>query len=116
MRRKYPEKPDKVYFMGTCLADMLYAEAGFAGIRLLEREGVKVIYPRDQTCCGQPAFNSGFQEKALELSEFLHHVLKIRLKDQGVPVKVTWHKSCHAKRELGRYFGRIRWIQAAPKF
>ena len=153
MRRNYPEKPDKVYFMGTCLADMLYAEAGMAGIRLLEREGVKVIYPRDQTCCGQPAFNSGFQEEALEvalhqihcfpkaypivvpsgscgammvrhypelfeghpleqkaiefssrifeLSEFLHHVLKISLKDQGVPVKVTWHTSCHAKRELG---------------
>ncbi len=68
MRRNYPEKPDKVYFMGTCLADMLYAEAGMAGIHLLEREGVKVIYPRDQTCCGQPAFNSGFQEEALEVA------------------------------------------------
>ena len=72
MRRNYPEKPDKVYFMGTCLADMLYAEAGLAGIRLLEREGVKVIYPRDQTCCGQPAFNSGFQEEALEVA--LHQI------------------------------------------
>ena len=58
--------------MGTCLADMLYAEAGMAGIRLLEREGVKVIYPREQTCCGQPAFNSGFQEEALEVA--LHQI------------------------------------------
>ena len=65
MRRNYPEKTDKVYFMGTCLADMLYAEAGMAGIRLLAREGVKVIYPREQTCCGQPLFNSGFQEEAI---------------------------------------------------
>ena len=58
--------------MGTCLADMLYAEAGMAGIRLLEREGVKVIYPREQTCCGQPAVNSGFQEEALEVA--LHQI------------------------------------------
>ena len=58
--------------MGTCLADMLYAKAGLAGIRLLEREGVKVIYPREQTCCGQPAFNSGFQEEALEVA--LHQI------------------------------------------
>ena len=42
-----------------------------------------------------------FSSRIFELSEFLHHVLKIRLKDQGVPVKVTWHTSCHAKRELG---------------
>ena len=35
-----------------------------AGIRLLQREGVDVIYPKDQSCCGQPAYNSGFPDEA----------------------------------------------------
>ena len=64
----FAEKPETVYYFGTCLTDLLYAEAGMAGIRLLQREGVKVIYPRGQTCCGQPAFNSGFQDEAREVA------------------------------------------------
>ena len=58
----FPEKPDAVYYFGICLADLLYAEVGVAGIPLLEREGVRVIYLRGQTRCGQTAFNSGFQD------------------------------------------------------
>ena len=151
--KNYPENPDTVYFLGTCLADMLFADSGMAGIKLLKREGLRVVFPRDQTCCGQPAFNSGFQEEArkvamhqiscfpkdypiivpsgscgammtqhyaelfdghpykekaisfskriFELSEFLYHGLKIQLEDRGLPIKVTWHSSCHAKREMG---------------
>ncbi len=64
----FPEKPEAVYYFGTCLADLLYADAGMAGIRLLQREGVRVIYPRGQSCCGQPAFNSGFQDEAREVA------------------------------------------------
>ena len=48
----YPPKPAKVYFYGTCLVDMFYPDAGMAGVQLLEREGIEVIYPPDQTCCG----------------------------------------------------------------
>ena len=61
---QYPEKPQKVYYFGTCLVDMIYPEAGMAGIKLLQQEGVKVIFPPDQTCCGQPAYNSGFPDEA----------------------------------------------------
>ena len=64
----FPEKPEAVYYFGTCLADLLYAEAGMAGIRLLQREGIRVIYPRGQSCCGQPAFNSGFQDEARKVA------------------------------------------------
>jgi len=66
--RSNQEKPEAVYYYGTCLADMLYPEAGMAGIRLLQGEGVRVIFPRHQTCCGQPAFNSGFQDEAREVA------------------------------------------------
>jgi L-lactate dehydrogenase complex protein LldE len=66
--RPYPAKPEEVYFFGTCLVDTIYPQAGLAAVELIEREGVKVIYPQDQTCCGQPPFNSGYREEAREVA------------------------------------------------
>lgn len=56
--------PSSVYLFGTCLVDLIYPQAGLAAVELIEREGVQVIYPPEQTCCGQPAFNSGFFRQA----------------------------------------------------
>lgn len=60
----YPAKPKKVYFYGTCLIDLFFPDAGMAGIQLLEREGIEVLFPEDQTCCGQPAHSSGYHDEA----------------------------------------------------
>ena len=65
---KYPKKPDAVYYFGTCLVDLIYPQAGMAGIKLIQREGVEVIFPQNQTCCGQPAFNAGHQREAREVA------------------------------------------------
>jgi L-lactate dehydrogenase complex protein LldE len=65
---RYPAKPQRVYYFGTCLMDMFYPEAGLAGIKLIQREGVRVIFPREQTCCGQPAYNSGFPKEAKKVA------------------------------------------------
>jgi L-lactate dehydrogenase complex protein LldE len=62
--RAYPPKPREVYFYGTCLMDVFFPQAGLAAVELMEREGVRVIYPQAQTCCGQPPFNSGYREEA----------------------------------------------------
>ncbi|MGO9008416.1 MAG: (Fe-S)-binding protein [Beijerinckiaceae bacterium] len=59
-----PRRPNSVYFFGTCLIDLFYPEAGLAGMELLEREGIKVLFPQKQTCCGQPARNNGYQDEA----------------------------------------------------
>ena len=48
----------------TCLADQFYAEAGVAAVRLLRALGVEVDFPQGQTCCGQPAYTSGFPDEA----------------------------------------------------
>jgi L-lactate dehydrogenase complex protein LldE len=48
----------------TCLVDLLHPEVGLATVALLERHGVTVDFPERQTCCGQPAFNSGFETEA----------------------------------------------------
>ena len=58
------ERPSAVYFFGTCLIDLLFPRAGLSAMRLLKREGIRVIYPPGQTCCGQPAWNSGYREEA----------------------------------------------------
>ena len=66
--RAYPARPAAVYFYATCLVDMFVPEAGMDAITLLEREGIRVIFPDNQTCCGQPAFTSGFPEEAREVA------------------------------------------------
>lgn len=53
-----PDAPEVGLFV-TCLVDMIRPRIGFAAIDLLHRAGCKVVVPRAQTCCGQPAFNSG---------------------------------------------------------
>lgn len=151
---EFPQNPSTVYYFGTCLSDMIYPEAGLAGIRLLQREGVDVIYPKRQSCCGQPAYNSGFPDEAravalaqvkafagsnapivvpsgscagmmrihypllfehepeyfkvkrfseriFELTSFLRHSLNPTYTDKGPPITLTWHSSCHARREMG---------------
>jgi len=62
--RNYPERSDTVYFFGTCLMDAVYPDAGMTAIRLLESLGAKVVFPQGQSCCGQPAYNSGFTREA----------------------------------------------------
>ena len=56
--------PQSVYFFGTCLIDLFSPEAGLAAVELIERAGIQVIYPQDQSCCGQPAWNSGYRAEA----------------------------------------------------
>lgn len=48
----------------TCLADLFRPSVGFAAVKLLEDAGCRVHVPESQTCCGQPAYNSGDFESA----------------------------------------------------
>ena len=47
-----------------CLVDAFYPQVGEALVRILENLGVRIAYPPDQTCCGQPAFNAGYRNAA----------------------------------------------------
>jgi L-lactate dehydrogenase complex protein LldE len=47
-----------------CYVDQINPEVGVSVVRVLRKLGVEVIYPEGQTCCGQPAFNSGFFDEA----------------------------------------------------
>lgn len=52
----------KFQLMVTCLGDVLRPQAGMATVRLLRRLGHDVDFPKAQTCCGQPFFNSGYAD------------------------------------------------------
>ncbi|MDQ3188795.1 MAG: (Fe-S)-binding protein [Pseudomonadota bacterium] len=58
----------KVGLFVTCLVDAMRPEIGFASLKLLEAAGCEVFVPEAQTCCGQPAYNSGDAANARELA------------------------------------------------
>ena len=61
-------RPTDVYFFATCVVDQFFPGAGLDAITLLEREGIRVHFPEQQTCCGQPAYTSGFPEEARKVA------------------------------------------------
>jgi L-lactate dehydrogenase complex protein LldE len=58
------DAPRSVSLFVTCIVDQLYPEIGEATVAVLERLGLDVQFPEAQTCCGQPAFNSGYWDDA----------------------------------------------------
>ncbi|WP_102693919.1 (Fe-S)-binding protein [Rummeliibacillus pycnus] len=53
----------KVSLFITCLADVFYSEVGKDVTEILEDLGCEVDFPKNQTCCGQPAYNSGYHKE-----------------------------------------------------
>jgi len=58
----------KVGFFITCLVDVMRPEIGLSAVKLLESAGCTVEVPMQQTCCGQPGFNSGDTDAARQLA------------------------------------------------
>ena len=139
----------KIGLFIPCYVDALYPEVGVASYKLLRHLGLDVRYPLNQTCCGQPMANAGFErqavplaekfeslfqefdyvvspsvsctafirlnyprllkgrhecstaEKCIDMTEFLHDIVKVRQPLGSFPYKVSLHNSCHGVRELG---------------
>jgi L-lactate dehydrogenase complex protein LldE len=58
VEKRLPGAGKRVGLFVTCLVDLIRPSVGFAAVKLLENAGCKVVVPT-QTCCGQPAYNSG---------------------------------------------------------
>jgi L-lactate dehydrogenase complex protein LldE len=78
----------RVALFVTCLGDTLFPSAGQAVVRLLERLGVEVEFPQEQTCCGQMHLNSGYADEGLALARRLAAVF------EGYEAVVTPSASC----------------------
>ena len=64
----------RVQLFVTCLIDGFFPQVGDAVVMVLERAGVTVEFPFDQTCCGQPPFNAGFCDESRRI---VHHMLDV---------------------------------------
>ena len=64
----------RVSLFVTCIGDQLFPKAGLAVADVLERLGYHVDFPEAQTCCGQPAFNSGYWDEARKVAD---HFLRV---------------------------------------
>jgi L-lactate dehydrogenase complex protein LldE len=88
----------RVSFFVTCLVDQLRPEVGHAAVALLERAGCTVRFDPRQTCCGQPAFNSGYRAEARRVARGLIEAL------EGEDAVVTPSGSCCA---MTRHFDEL---------
>jgi L-lactate dehydrogenase complex protein LldE len=68
-------RPARVQLLVTCLVDRFFPGTGDSVVRVLERAGVTVSVPAGQTCCGQPAFNAGYDDEARALARHTIDVL-----------------------------------------
>ena len=57
-----------------CYVNAVFPEVGMASLHLLQQLGVDVVYPKGQTCCGQPMGNAGFEQEARHLAEHFHQI------------------------------------------
>ena len=71
----------KISLFIPCYIDQLYPDTAFNTVKILEKAGCKVDYNPDQTCCGQPAYNSGYWDETRDLArKFLGDF------DKGLPI------------------------------
>lgn len=54
----------KVSLFITCLSDVFFPQVGKSIVEVMKQCGVGLDFPEGQTCCGQPAYNSGYQKEA----------------------------------------------------
>ncbi|NDY91345.1 (Fe-S)-binding protein [Ideonella livida] len=59
-----PPRPARVYVFATCVVDLMAPQAGLDVVGLIRRAGIAVDFPAGQSCCGQPAYTSGFNDEA----------------------------------------------------
>lgn len=61
-----PQGGEKIAFYAGCLIDFAYPETGLALVKILNKAGIEVVFPEDQTCCGAPARYNGAYEVAAQ--------------------------------------------------
>lgn len=66
----------RVSLFVTCIVDQVFPQVGIAITQVLERLGYQVDFPQAQTCCGQPAFNSGYTDEARKIARHFLDVFR----------------------------------------
>jgi L-lactate dehydrogenase complex protein LldE len=102
-----------VGLFATCLVDLFRPSVGFAAAKLIERAGCTVHVPMAQTCCGQPAYNSGDRADTRAIAEQVIETF------EGFDYIVAPSGSCGAmlkKHYPGLFSGDPAWEERAQRF
>ena len=91
----------RVSLFTTCLVGQLFPQVGRAMVETLRRLGVKVTFNPAQTCCGQPAFNSGYRAESRTMAE---HFIKV-FEDERADFIIAPSGSCTAM--MRNYYGEL---------
>jgi L-lactate dehydrogenase complex protein LldF len=91
--RAKEQKLTVCYFAG-CMTDRLYPEMGEAVIRVLEAVGIRVVFPRQQNCCGLPALNSGDRKHGVIMAKQTIVALERSLKESNADYILSASTSC----------------------
>ena len=74
---KQPKLKEKAAFYAGCLIDFAYPEMGVSLVKILNKAGIEVIFPEDQTCCGAPArYNGAYEVAANNATDNINALLK----------------------------------------
>jgi len=95
----------------TCLADSFFPKTGQAVVDILQRLGITVDFAREQTCCGQPAFNAGLRKDARAIAEHMIKVFENNTGDIVTPSGSCAHMFRHNYPEL--FDGDSTWLPRA---
>jgi L-lactate dehydrogenase complex protein LldE len=82
----------RVSLFVTCLVDQLWPSIGTSAVEVLRRAGCEVTFDERQTCCGQPAFNTGYRSEARKLAERFIEIFE----ESGTDAIVSPSGSCTA--------------------
>jgi len=80
----------------SCMVDVLYPQVGVATAKLLADQGVDIVFPENQTCCGQPIFNAGQQEESYILAANFLEIFAPMLERKEISAIVIPSGSCAA--------------------
>jgi len=115
-RIKQPKCTEKAIFFAGCLIDFAYPEMGEALVRILNKAGIQVVFPEDQTCCGAPARYSGAYEVAAKNAEDNIRALLREEADYVVSACPTCTVAlAHEFSDTLESLGRNEWLTKAKK-
>jgi L-lactate dehydrogenase complex protein LldE len=95
----------------TCLVDSFFPKTGESVVDILHRLGISVDFAREQTCCGQPAFNAGLRKDARAIAEHTIKVFENTTGDIVTPSGSCAHMFRHNYPEL--FEGDSTWLPRA---
>jgi len=101
----------KVSLFVTCLVDQLWSSVGASTVTVLRRAGCEVEFDERQTCCAQPAFNTGYRDEARQVAQRFIRIFEESKADAIVSPSGSCTAMVHHFPEL--FAGDVQWVERA---